>query len=93
MPRTAHTGLKPQEQAIMDLRERGMRAREISDKLGISYRRVEAVIGNFGDVEFRDRAFARAMRMNSAAFLARLKAEGQIIVPRRPKEVRHGHCR
>lgn len=90
MGRISHSGLKPQEQAIMDLRERGMVAKDIAARLGINHRRVASVIGNFGDVELRDRGEARSMRQRSAAFLARLKAEGQIIVPRQRKEAHHG---
>ena len=55
MGRISHSGLKPQEQAIMDLRERGMVAKDIAARLGINHRRVASVIGNFGDVELRDR--------------------------------------
>lgn len=74
----------------MDLRDTGLTPRVIADRLGISRGRASRIVVMYDDGPQSDRARERAMRTNSANFLRRLQAEGQIIVPRQPKEARHG---
>lgn len=84
------SGLTPMEKSVMDLRDEGLSSTQIAARLEISTKRASTIIAMYDDSPSSDRANVRAMRNNSADFLRRLQAEGQIIVPRQRKEARHG---